>query len=221
LGLEPATFRLISIVTQPLRYRVRPTRNVIVILIYHRHKPIDLILTSAWNNRAAVEFPSTQLLIPFGPCAAFECVVKLQLHSNQILRSTRSATPRHAFPLGRPLICPRLEFFSDNCFFVLPVGRPLWREDGSVTYSAIAEWSGHWHYRLIWNCVPSSSPLTTRRDYGGGILTRLHTGPLLEERGPLIINEIHERIDISKLVSASILSARKYFSSIVWLQYAY
>jgi hypothetical protein len=27
--------------------------------------------------------------------------------------------------------------FSDNCFVALPVGRPLWREDGSVTYSAI------------------------------------------------------------------------------------
>jgi hypothetical protein len=39
----------------------------------------------------------------------------------------------------------------------------------------------HWgpitiHYCLIWDCVPSSSPLTTRRDYGEGILTRLHTG---------------------------------------------
>jgi hypothetical protein len=39
----------------------------------------------------------------------------------------------------------------------------------------------HWgpitiHYPLIWDCVPSSSPLTARRDYGGGILTRLHTG---------------------------------------------
>jgi hypothetical protein len=29
-------------------------------------------------------------------------------------------------------------FFSVNCF-VLPIGRPLWREDGSVTYSAITE----------------------------------------------------------------------------------
>jgi hypothetical protein len=64
-------------------------------------------------------------------------------------------------------------------FFFL--GRPLWREDGSVTSSAIADWSGHWGpittlCRLIWDCVPSSSPLTTRRNYGGGILTRLHTG---------------------------------------------
>jgi hypothetical protein len=72
-------------------------------------------------------------------------------------------------------------FFSDNCFVVVPVGRPLWREDGRVMYSAIADWSGHWgpiniHYRLIWDCVPFMSPLTTRRDYGGGILTRLHTG---------------------------------------------
>jgi hypothetical protein len=65
---------------------------------------------------------------------------------------------------------------------VLPVGRPLWREDGSVTYNA--DWSGHWgpitiHYRLIWDCVPSSSPLTTRRDYDGGIVTRLQTGILV------------------------------------------
>jgi hypothetical protein len=37
-----------------------------------------------------------------------------------------------------------LSFFSDNCSVVLPIGRPLWREDGSVTYSAIADWSGHW-----------------------------------------------------------------------------
>jgi hypothetical protein len=67
------------------------------------------------------------------------------------------------------------------CFVVHPVGRPLWREDGSVIYTAIADWSDHCgpitiHYRLIWDCVPSSSPLTTRRDCGGGILTRLHTG---------------------------------------------
>jgi hypothetical protein len=32
------------------------------------------------------------------------------------------------------------------------------------------------HYRLIRDCVPFLSPLTTRRDYGGGILTCLHTG---------------------------------------------
>jgi hypothetical protein len=30
-------------------------------------------------------------------------------------------------------------------------------------------------YRLIWDCVPFLSPLTTRRDCGGSILTRLHT----------------------------------------------
>jgi hypothetical protein len=55
--------------------------------------------------------------------------------------------------------CP-FPFFSDNCFVVLHVRRPLWREDGSITHSAIADWSGHWGpittlYRLIWDCVPS------------------------------------------------------------------
>jgi hypothetical protein len=72
-----------------------------------------------------------------------------------------------------------LEFFLDSCWFILQ--SPLWREDGSVTYSAIADWPGHWgpvtiHYRLIWDCVSFSSPLTTRRDCGGGILTHLYTG---------------------------------------------
>jgi glycosyltransferase involved in cell wall biosynthesis len=69
-------------------------------------------------------------------------------------------------------------FISDNCFVVLPVGRPLWREKGPVTYNAIADLSGHWrpitiHYHLIWDCVPSSTPLAAHREYSGGILTSL------------------------------------------------
>jgi hypothetical protein len=84
-------------------------------------------------------------------------------------------------PLGPMTRFYPYPFFSDNCFVVLPVGCPLRREDRSVTYSAIVDWSGHWgpitlHYYLIWDCVPSSSPLTARRDYGGGILTYLHMG---------------------------------------------
>jgi hypothetical protein len=95
-------------------------------------------------------------------------------------QSTSSSWYR-APPLGPMTRFYPYPFFSDNYFFVLPVARPLWREDESVTYSAIADWSDHWgaltiHYRLIWDCVPSSSPLTTRRDYGGVILTRPHTG---------------------------------------------
>jgi hypothetical protein len=82
-------------------------------------------------------------------------------------------------PLGPMIRFYPYPFFSDNYLVVLPVGRPLWREDGSATYSAITDRSGHWGpitilYRLIWDCVPSWSPLTTRRDYSGGILTRLH-----------------------------------------------
>jgi hypothetical protein len=83
-------------------------------------------------------------------------------------------------PLGPMTRFYPYPFFSDNCFVVLPVGCPLWREDGSVTYSAIADLSDYWgpitiHYRLIWDCVPSSLPLTSRRDYGRGILSRLRT----------------------------------------------
>jgi hypothetical protein len=73
------------------------------------------------------------------------------------------------------------------------LGRPLWWEDGSVTYSAIADWSGHWGpitilYRLIRDCVPFLSPLTTRKDCGGGILARLHTGNL--DRWHLVASSI-------------------------------
>jgi hypothetical protein len=96
-------------------------------------------------------------------------------------------------PLGPMTRFYPYPFFSDNCFIVLPVGRPLWREDGSATYSATTDWSGHWgpiticgrfphehqqyvttqlryyatDYRLAWDCVPTSSPLTTRSDCGG------------------------------------------------------
>jgi hypothetical protein len=35
------------------------------------------------------------------------------------------------------------------------------------------------HYHFIWDYwIPVPSPLTTRRDYGGSILTHLHTGSL-------------------------------------------
>jgi hypothetical protein len=59
-----------------------------------------------------------------------------------------------------------------------------WREDRAVTYSEIADWSGYWgpitiHYHLTRDWVPSLSPLRSRRDYGRGILTRLHTGEIL------------------------------------------
>jgi hypothetical protein len=73
-----------------------------------------------------------------------------------------------------------LIFSFDNYFVVVPRAPSLTRgRDCSLQCN---RWlSGHWgpitiHYRLIWDCVPFLSPLTTRRDYGGGILTRPHTG---------------------------------------------
>jgi hypothetical protein len=73
-----------------------------------------------------------------------------------ILRPTLSR-PVHlgiGLPFGAHDQILSFPFFSDNCFVVLSVGRPLWRKDGSVTYSAIANCSGYWgpimlHYRLI------------------------------------------------------------------------
>jgi hypothetical protein len=103
---------------------------------------------------------------------------------------------------GAPLWGPWPDFiliFSlVTIVFVLPAGRLLWREDGSVTYSAIADWSGHWgpitiHYHLIWDCVSSSSPLTSRRDYGGVILTRLHTRCLVLLHEMRLYNHCHSQ----------------------------
>jgi hypothetical protein len=52
---------------------------------------------------------------------------------------------------------------------------PTWRARSPYLYPPGTEWPsytpGHW--------VTFLSPLTTRRDYGGGILTRLHTGTQL------------------------------------------
>jgi hypothetical protein len=70
-------------------------------------------------------------------------------------------------------------FFCRTTTLLFVLGRPLWREDGSVLCSAIYQWSESWrtHYCLTWEYwVPFPSPLTTRRDYGGSILTRIHTG---------------------------------------------
>jgi hypothetical protein len=99
------------------------------------------------------------------------CLFRLSYGRRSVLGS---GSP--VWPMTRFYLYP---FFSDIYFVVLPVGHPLWREDGPVTYSAIADLSGHWrpitiHNRLISDCVPSSSPLTTRWDYGGGILIRFH-----------------------------------------------
>jgi hypothetical protein len=53
-----------------------------------------------------------------------------------------------------------------DCFWFLPEQPLLGRSPAELMAK---------FYCLIWD-VPSSSPLTTLRDYGGGILTRLHTG---------------------------------------------
>jgi hypothetical protein len=96
-------------------------------------------------------------------------------------QSTNSSWYRALLPGPWPDFIFILSF--DIYFVVLPAARPLWREDGSVTCSAIGDLSGHWgpitiHHRLIWDCVPFSSPPTTRRDYGGGSIALLHTGNL-------------------------------------------
>jgi hypothetical protein len=114
----------------------------------------------------------------WGSLSCFSCV---ELSLSYGRQSVDQFVLLSGSPLGIMTRFYPYPFFCDNCFVVFPVGRPLWWEDGSVNYSAISDWSGHWgpitiHYLLIWDRVPSSSPLTTHRDYGGGVLTRLHTG---------------------------------------------
>jgi hypothetical protein len=69
-----------------------------------------------------------------------------------------------------------LLFSADNYLIILPKASSLTRRrvcslqwNHSLVPITIL-------YCLIWDCVPFLSPITTRRDYGGGILTRLHTG---------------------------------------------
>jgi hypothetical protein len=73
-----------------------------------------------------------------------------------------------------------LIFSFVNCFVVVPRAPSLTR--GRVCSLQCNCWlvrslrtSNH-TLPFIWDCVPVLSPLTTRRDYGGNILTRLHTG---------------------------------------------
>jgi hypothetical protein len=79
----------------------------------------------------------------------------------------------------------KLNFYISFKFLLIALlfvlGRPLWREDGSVIYSAVCQWSESWRTRnqtvlshlRYW--VPFPSRLTTRRDYAGSMLIRLHT----------------------------------------------
>jgi hypothetical protein len=73
-------------------------------------------------------------------------------------------------------------FFCRTIALLFVLGRPLWREDGSVICRAICQWSESQmtHNHTVWYWVPFSSPLTTRRDYGGSILARLHTGMIFQ-----------------------------------------
>jgi hypothetical protein len=59
------------------------------------------------------------------------------------------------------------------------------------------------HYSLIWDyCVPFPSPLTTRRDYGGSILTLLHT----------------DRTGLSSQVKSSYITTDGQSASLSWCQ---
>jgi hypothetical protein len=77
-------------------------------------------------------------------------------------------------------------FFWRTIALPFVLGRPLWRENGSVICSAICQWSesrrthnytSHSLIRDRW--VPFPPHVTTCRDYGESILTCLHMGILL------------------------------------------
>jgi hypothetical protein len=63
---------------------------------------------------------------------------------------------------------------QDHIYFIVPILEtpPTWRARSPYLYPPGTGWPsytlGHW--------VQFLSPLTIRRDYGGGILTLLHTG---------------------------------------------
>jgi hypothetical protein len=73
-----------------------------------------------------------------------------------------------------------LLFWTDNYFYYFSFASSLTRKwvcSLECLHSLVRSFTTSNHtLRLIRDCVPFLSPLTTRRDYGGGILTRLHTG---------------------------------------------
>jgi hypothetical protein len=76
---------------------------------------------------------------------------------------------RHAFGAHDQIFLFFL-LLPNNCFILHLMRCPLWREDESVICSAICQWSESWRTRSI------SVASYDSQGYGGGILTRLHTG---------------------------------------------
>jgi hypothetical protein len=122
---------------------------------------------TGWNLGRLVTFSLHSL--------TFEVEVTLRLTVSQ-------SVSQYVLVSGTPL-GPMTKFFLCRTIALL-LGRPLWREDWSVICSVICQWSESRrthkhtflsHLRLL---GPFPSPLTTLRDYGGSILTRLHVGTL-------------------------------------------
>jgi hypothetical protein len=118
-------------------------------------------------------------------------------------------------------------FFCRKIALLIVLGRPLWREDGSVICSAICQWSEsrRTHNRTLLSHLRLLGSLSVAsydsRDYGGSILTRLHTGTLRREDGSLICSAIcrwsesrrtHNRTLLSRLRLLGSLSVASYDS---------
>jgi hypothetical protein len=79
-----------------------------------------------------------------------------------------------------PLWGPWSDFTFSFCrkiALLLVLGRPLWREDGSVICSTICQWSElrRTHNHTLLSHLRLMGSITTRRDYGESIVTHLHT----------------------------------------------
>jgi hypothetical protein len=115
------------------------------------------------------------------------CGLKLEVEVTLRRSVSQSVCLGVGNPFGAHAQILILPFFCRKIALLFVLGLALWREDGSVICSAICQW---WESRRTHNHtslshlrlprVPFPSLLTTRRDYGGSILTRLHTGMKLE-----------------------------------------
>jgi hypothetical protein len=96
-------------------------------------------------------------------------------------------------------------FFCRAIALLLVLGRPLWRQVGSVICSEICQWSesrsahNHTslsHLRLLGSLTYSLLlALTTRRDYGASILARLPTGNIVYVDECTFYSHIHRFIN--------------------------
>jgi hypothetical protein len=164
----------------------------------------SVIWTYVRDECVKLEFPIlvsciTDLLMWEVRSQVFELEVTLRLTVGQSV----SLGVGHPFGVHDQILL--FPFFCRTIALLFILGRPLWRDDGSVICSEIRQWSDSRRTRVSseTNSVRFASPLVTRRDYGGSILcskllydwrsvnkSSLHTSPWCSDPATLPVTYV-------------------------------